>query len=138
MLPVEASTVRLFLHVLAASVWVGGQIVIAGAVPVVRRLGGVDGTRAVARRFGLIAWPGFALLLATGVWNLFEVSVADQSSSYLTTLFVKLVLVAISGAAAFAHPAVARRRAALGGALAGVALLAALGAMFLGELLATG
>jgi hypothetical protein len=104
----------------------------------VRRLAGSDGPRAVARRFGFIAWPAFALLLATGVWNLYEVSVADQSSSYLTTLFVKLALVAVSGVAAFAHTAVARRRPALGGALAGVALLAALAAMFLGEMLRTG
>ena len=30
---------RLFLHVLAASIWVGGQLVLAGLVPTVRRFG---------------------------------------------------------------------------------------------------
>ncbi len=30
MMPVERETVRLFLHVVAATVWVGGQITLAG------------------------------------------------------------------------------------------------------------
>jgi putative copper export protein len=136
-LPVHASTVRLFLHVLGATVWVGGQIALAGVVPVIRRHAGVETTRAVARRFQLVAWPAFALLLVTGVWNLFAVKIGDASSSYLTTLAVKLALVAISGIGALGHILVTRRRPALGGALAGIALLAALGATFLGELLRT-
>ena len=136
MLPVDASTIRLFLHVLGAAVWVGGQIVLAGIVPVARRHGGAEVTRVVARRFQMIAWPAFALLIGTGVWNLVAVKVGDQSSQYLTTLLVKLLLVGVSGACAFGHILVARRRPALGGALAGLALLAALGATFFGVLLA--
>jgi len=135
-LPVDSTTIRLFLHVLAAMVWVGGQIALAGVVPVVRRFGGVDATRAAARRFQLIAWPAFAVLIVTGVWNLFAVHVGDQSGRYLTTLFLKLLLVAVSGICAFGHILVARRRPALGGAMAGLALLAALAATFLGVLLA--
>jgi len=138
MLPVHASTIRLFLHVLAATVWVGGQIVLAALVPAVRRAGGVESTRVVARRFQFVAWPAFAVLVATGIWNLMAVDVANASSAYLTTLTVKLVLVIASGACAFGHIALARRRPALGGALAGVALLAALGATFVGVLLTTG
>ena len=34
------TTIRLSLHVLAACVWVGGQIVMLGLLPDVRRLGG--------------------------------------------------------------------------------------------------
>ena len=138
MLPVSAATIRLFLHVLAATVWVGGQVVLGGLVPVVRRLGGIDTARAVARRFQLIAWPAFGLLVVTGVWNLAAVRVGDQSSAYVTTLAVKLVLVAVSGMGALGHVMVARRRPALGGALAGIALLAAIGATFVGVLLANG
>lgn len=138
LLPVHSSTVRLFLHVLAATVWVGGQIVLASLVPAVRRAGGAEATRAVARRFQLVAWPAFVVLVATGIWNLLDVDVGDQSSAYLTTLSVKLALVVVSGACAFGHIVLARRRPALGGALAGVALLAALGATFLGVLLTTG
>ena len=115
MLPVHTATIRLFLHVLGATVWVGGQIALGAVVPVVRRVAGPDAVRFAARRFQQIAWPAFALLLATGVWNLFAIQVGDQSGRYLTTLFVKLVLVGVSGAAAAAHIVVARRRPALGG-----------------------
>ena len=138
MLPVHAETIRLFLHIVAATVWVGGQVVLAGLVPVARRVGGVDATRAIARRFQFIAWPAFALLLATGVWNLFAVDVADQSGAYLTTLLVKLLLVAVSGLGAAGHIVFTRRRPAGGGMLAALGLLAALGATFTGVLLATG
>ncbi|HEY5173410.1 MAG TPA: hypothetical protein VIK54_16935 [Acidimicrobiia bacterium] len=138
MLPVDAATIRLFLHVLGATVWVGGQIALAGVVPVVRRFGGIEAARAVARRFQLIAWPSFGLLVVTGVWNLFAVKVGDQSSAYLTTLVVKLLLVGLSGIGALGHVLFARRRPALGGSLAGLALLGAIGATFVGVLLAGG
>jgi putative copper export protein len=137
-LPVHASTIRLFLHLLAATVWVGGQIVLAALVPAVRRAGGAASLRAVARRFQFVAWPAFAVLVATGIWNLMEVDIGDASSAYLTTLSVKLVLVVVSGVCAFGHTMLARRQPALGGALAGLALLAALGATFLGVLITTG
>jgi len=64
--------------------------------------------------------------------------VGEQSTSYTTTLFVKLILVAVSGIGAAGHIFFARRRPALGGILAALALLAALGATFVGVLLATG
>jgi putative copper export protein len=138
MLPVTSTTVRLFLHILAATVWVGGQFALASVVPVLRRVGGVETARAVARRFQLVAWPAFAVLLVTGVWNLFAVEVGDQSGEYLSTLLVKLLLVAVSGMGALGHIFYARRRPALGGMLAGVGLLAAVAATFAGVLLAAG
>ncbi len=135
MLPVTATTVRLFLHVLAATVWVGGQITLAGLVPTVRGLGD-DAPRVVARRFNRIAWPAFAVLVLTGVWNVVEVDVADTSIEYQITLFLKLVVVAASGISAAAHIG-ARSRGALAfwGALSG---LSAIAAVFLGILLAAG
>ena len=131
MLPVTSATIRLFLHILGATVWVGGQIALAGVVPVVRRAAGVETVRVVARRFQLVAWPAFALLLVTGVWNLFAVHVGDQDSDYFVTLFVKLVFVALSGVCAAMH-IIWRGRAAVTGALAGGALLFALAATFVG------
>lgn len=138
MLPVTAASVRLTLHILGACVWIGGQIVLAAEVGVVRTHGGVEATRAVARRFRTVAWPAYGLLLATGIWNLLAVDPADQSEAYLTTLLAKLGLVAVSGVAAAAHTAVSRTRPALGGLLAAGALATAVAAAFLGELLAVG
>ena len=68
MLPVSWDTIRLFLHVLAATVWVGGQLTLAALVPVLRRLG-TEIPRAAARRFNQVAWPAFAVLVLTGIWN---------------------------------------------------------------------
>ncbi|MCB1004308.1 MAG: hypothetical protein KDB35_09000 [Acidimicrobiales bacterium] len=135
MLPVTATTVRLFLHVLAATVWVGGQLSLAGLVPALRTVGD-DAPRAVARRFNAIAWPAFAVLVVTGVWNLVAVDVADTSIEYQVTLLVKLLVVAASGLSAAAHVVATSRRAlAVWGALSG---LTALGALFLGIVLSAG
>jgi putative copper export protein len=135
MLPVTATTVRLFLHVLAATVWVGGQITLAGLLPSLRTLG-EDAPRTVARRFNRIAWPAFAVLVVTGVWNVVEVHVGDTSIEYQITLFVKLLVVAASGISAAAHIGAASRQAlAFWGALSG---LTALAAVFLGIMLAAG
>ena len=135
MLPVTATTIRLFLHVLAATVWVGGQLTLAGLVPGLRQLD-PEAPRAVARRFSRIAWPAFGVLVATGVWNLVEVDLGDASNEYQVTVFVKLLVAATSGVAAFLHQrATSRRGLAIGGAVSG---LSALGALLLGVLLRTG
>jgi putative copper export protein len=131
-LSVSWDAVRLFLHVLAATIWVGGQITLAALVPVLRRLG-AEIPGAAARRFNLIAWPAFGVLVLTGIWNI--VAVRSQiTGSYETTLVVKLIVVAISGITAVLHT---RARSttwiAVFGALTGISALAAL---FLGILLA--
>jgi putative copper export protein len=132
MLGVTWDTIRLFVHVLAATVWVGGQLTLAALVPVLRRAG-ADIPRAAARRFNQVAWPAFAVLIITGIWNVIAVR-SQVTGSYETTLVVKLVVVLISGVTAALH---ARARGPAGravfGALTGVSALAAL---FLGILLA--
>lgn len=135
MLSPTLMTWRLYLHVLAASVWVGGQFALAGIVPTLRRVS-PEATKAVARAFARVAWPAFAVVVITGLWNISEVDVADTSTTYQITLFVKVTLAILSGAAAAVHT-VGRSKLALavGGALG---LLGALGAMFCGYLLTTG
>ena len=132
MLPVSADHLRLFVHVLAAAVWVGGQFTLAGLVPVLRGFG-PEATRAAARRFNVVAWSAFAVLLASGVWNLFAVDVGDASDEYLTTLFLKLAAVAVTGVGAAIH-VVGRSKAALavGGAMSS---LGAIASLFLGLVL---
>ena len=130
----DANTIRLFLHVLSVAVWVGGQIVLAGLVPVLRRMG-PDAPKAVAQQFNKIAWPAFALAVITGIWNLAEVDVGDRSSGYHAALLVKLLLVALSGVAAFLHArARSRPHLAFWGAMTGASALAAL---LFGAILAT-
>lgn len=132
MLSVSWDTIRLFLHVLAATIWVGGQITLAALVPVLRRLG-AEIPRAAARRFNQVAWPAFAVLVITGIWNIAAVH-AQVHGSYETTLVVKLIVVVISGITAALHARARNPRwIAVFGALTG---LSALAALFLGILLA--
>jgi putative copper export protein len=131
-LSVSWDTIRLFLHVLAATIWVGGQITLAVLVPVLRRLG-ADIPRAAARRFNQVAWPAFAVLVITGIWNIAAVH-AQVHGSYETTLVVKLIVVVISGVTAALHARARNPRwIAVFGALTG---LSALAALFLGIMLA--
>jgi len=125
-------SVRLFLHVIAASVWVGGQLVLAGLVPVLRAKD-PSLPRAAANAFGRIAWPAYWVLVATGIWNV-AAEQAAAPSGWSSVLAVKVVLVALSGVSAFVH---ARARTTTGlavwGALAG---LSAIAAVYVGILLA--
>jgi len=134
MLAVSWDTIRLFLHVLAATIWVGGQLVLGALVPVLRRFGS-EATSAVARRFNQVAWIAFAVLVLTGIWNITAISgTSSDTASYRTTLMVKLAVVVLSGITAFLHirTKTARGRA-IWGALTG---LTALAALFFGVLLA--
>lgn len=132
MLPVSSDTVRLFLHVLAATVWVGGQLTLAARVPALRSVS-PTAPRTAARRFNLVAWPAYVVLIGTGVWNIIAVR-AEVHGDYENTLIAKLVIVAASGIAAALH---SRSRTPVGlavfGALTG---LTALAALFLGILIA--
>lgn len=131
---ISVDTIRIFVHVLAASVWVGGQIVLAGLVPTLRRMGG-DAPRQAAQAFNRIAWPAFAVAVVTGVWSLQGIGIEDTSSGYQVALLVKLALVAVSGVGAYLHTTATTRSAvAIWGAVGAVGALAA---MFYGAVLAT-
>jgi len=127
----DLETVRLFLHVLAATVWVGGQITLAALVPALR--GTAEGvTQVAARAFNRIAWPAFAVLVVTGIWNV--IAMDDDSESFQRTLMLKYALVLASGVTAYLHQRARTPRAmAVYGALTG---LTALGALFVGVWLA--
>jgi putative copper export protein len=130
----NASTaVRLSLHVFAAAVWVGGQLTVAGLLPTLRRLGD-DAPNKVARAFARIEWPMFALLLATGIWNVVADNPSKQSSSWNAVLGAKIAVVVVAGLTAYWH---GRARTKAGVAtFGGIAGLAALAALVLGVLLA--
>jgi putative copper export protein len=128
---VDLETIRLFLHVLAATIWVGGQITLAALVPALRGAG-AEVPKAAANAFNRVAWPAFAVLVVTGIWNVMAED--DSSSAYQNTLSLKYALVLASGVTAYLHArATSRRQMAVFGALTG---LTALGALFVGIMLA--
>lgn len=133
MLPVTWDTIRVFLHVAAATIWVGGMFTLAGLVPGLRQIS-PDAPRTVARRFNLIAWPAYFVLIATGIWNVVAIDPAFDTP-YGRTLMIKVVVAIISGMAAFLH--------SIADSLPGLAIwgavssLTAIAALFLGVMLGT-
>lgn len=126
MLAITLDTVRVYLHVLAATVWVGGQLVLAGLVPALRKVG-PEATRAAANAFNRVAWPAFAVLVVTGGWNMAE---EDLTGDAATTLNVKLGFVVLSGVAAYVHTKASTPRGR--GIWGGLTALAALAALLFG------
>ncbi|MFM2182086.1 MAG: hypothetical protein RJB61_380 [Actinomycetota bacterium] len=119
-------TVRLFIHVMAAAVWVGGQFALAGIVPTLRREA-PTAVRATARAFARTAWPAFGVVVVTGLWNLLDIDVTSMSGDALATVLAHLALGVASGAFVAVHSLGSSRLAlALGGALGAVTSVAAL------------
>jgi uncharacterized membrane protein len=117
---------RLTLHVLAATIWVGGQFVMLGLLPTARSMGG-DATRKLAAAFGRLSWPAFAVLVLTGFWNVAAVSGQTASSAWSAVMGVKYVLVLLAGLGAWLHQrSTSKRGIAIWGAVGGLASVAAL------------
>ncbi len=125
-------SIRIFLHVLAVAVWVGGQIVLAGIVPALRKTA-PQSMAVVAQSFARIAWPAMLVVVFTGVWSLGSINVSDQSSAYLVTFGIKMLLVGLAIVATIVHSAgTSKASKAIGGA---VGLLTSLLAAYAGVLM---
>jgi uncharacterized membrane protein len=66
-----------WIHIFAATVWVGPQVFLfAVAVPAVRTVADVKERarllRLITTRFGYLAWGAMAVLVITGIGNVFE------------------------------------------------------------------
>jgi putative copper export protein len=124
---------RLILHLLAATIWVGGQFTVAGLLPTIRSLG-EDAPKKVARAFALLLWPAYAVLVITGFWNISAVDAKHASSTWTAVLVTKIVVVVIAGVAVFLHQ---RSTSKLGLAVWGaIGALASVAALCLGVFLA--
>ena len=127
-------SLRIFLHLLAAGIWVGGQIVLGGLVPKLRK-SHPEALITTAQGFARIAWPAFAVLVVTGFWNIFDTDITAHDTSYQATLGIKIVLVAVGALATLAHSSSPSKHVkAIGGA---IGLLSALVVFYLGILLAS-
>lgn len=135
MLSPTADTFRLFLHVISSAIWVGGQFVVAGIVPGMRR-SHPQALKTLAQGFGRVAWPAFGVAVITGMWSLMDIDITSMSSAYQGTVLLKIAFAVVAGIAAAIHSAGKSKMAmAIGGA---VGALASIVALFLGILLGTG
>ena len=127
MLSIDVDVIRVTLHILAATIWVGGQIVLAALVGPLRRAA-PEAVPAAARTFAWVAWPAFGVLVVTGIWNMV---VSDQKGdAYQATLMAKMVLVLLSGVGAALHTFT--KNPTLKGIWGAVGLVGALGAVLFG------
>ena len=132
MLSPTAETFRLFLHVISAAIWVGGQFVVAGIVPGMRRAH-PEALKTLAQGFARVAWPAFGVLVITGMWSLMDIDITTMSSAFQTTVLLKIAFAVVAGIAAAIHAGGKSKAAlAIGGALGAVFSVAAL---FLGLLI---
>ncbi len=126
-------SLRTFLHILAVCVWLGGQIVLAGVVPKLRKTN-PDALTDIAKGFAAIAWPAMVLIVFTGAWGLADTNTSSQTSDYMITFGIKMLLVASAVIATLIHSnGTSKLAKGLGGA---IGLLATLFAAYCGVLLA--
>jgi putative copper export protein len=125
-------SIRLSLHIFGACIWVGGQFTLAALVPLLKKFN-PEAPRIAAKGFNKIGWAAFAALIVTGMWNMADVP-DDASAGYQRVLGAKMMIVILSGVAAFVHTkAKTSKSIAMWGSISGVTALLA---MYLGVLLA--
>ncbi len=157
-----AEAVNPWLHILAATIWVGPQFMLfIAAVPAIRTVEDAQARaramRVLTTRFGWLAWGAMAVLIITGIGNLYEHDVPIDVlfernfgvifQVKMTLLIIVIALTALHSfvigprvarlqetAASEAEVASARRLSML---VSGVALLVSLGILFCGALLSS-
>jgi len=127
------NSLRTYLHILAVCVWLGGQVVLAGVVPKLRK-SNPEALPNIAKGYAAIAWPAMILIVFTGAWGLAATDTANQTTEYTVTLGIKMLLVAGAVVATLIHSnGTSKLAKGLGGA---IGLLATLFAAYCGVLLA--
>jgi putative copper export protein len=114
----------LFIHVLGATVWVGGLITLSLLVPAIRTATEDRAVlRAAARRFNVLSWTALGVQVTTGVWMV----LLQFERFWNGTLILKIGLVMLSAMLAAWHTVAARDQSpALRGAIQGIILALAL------------
>lgn len=133
MIQPNLDSLRSYLHILAVCVWLGGQVVLAGVVPKMRKTN-PEALSTLAKGYASVAWPAMILIVFTGAWGLAEIDTSNESSAYMVTFGIKMLLVASAIIATLIHSnGTSKLAKGLGGA---IGLLATLLAAYCGVLLA--
>ena len=88
---------------------------------------GPDAPKTLARAFARLAWPAYAVLVVTGVWNISAEGYANGDTAWKAVLIAKIAVVALAGLGVLLHQrATTPRGLALWGSVGGLASVAAL------------
>ncbi len=102
----------IWIHLLSASIWVGGSIFIGIILaPMLKQIGNSVEERVIimikiGRRFNNIAFPSFIILMSTGLYNsrfFFEYPYNFIQTDYGILLLIKIILVIITFASYIIH-----------------------------------
>lgn len=101
-----ADEVLLWIHIVAASVWVGGLITLGALVTALRRAGAERPLlQAMARRFGVVSWVAMGVAVVTGVWQVSRLNIPWSNDR----LELKVGLVVLAAGLALLHQLTAKR-----------------------------
>lgn len=107
-----AEAINPWLHILAATIWVGPQIFLfVAAIPAVRTVEDAQARARVMRvlttRFGWLAWGAMLVLVISGIGNLYEIAPVDPEDisdlNYGAIFMAKMVLVVATIALTAVH-----------------------------------
>ncbi|MEI7478842.1 MAG: hypothetical protein WCK25_00905, partial [Actinomycetes bacterium] len=98
---------------------------------------GAEAPRTLARAFNKLAWPAYAVLFVTGMWNLSALHsssmssgsgmAVDASTGWNVVFGIKMTMFLLAGIAAFLHTkATSKAQLAIWGSVSGTASLVAL------------
>ena len=116
------------LHLVGASIWLGGMILMGAFVPVVKPLDSSGGViKALANRFGQIGWYAYFLSIGTGL----SMFLYAWSLSSLNIYFhIKMTLLVITGVLTFLHTRLSSLKPAQKGMMQGLILISTLGIFY--------
>ncbi len=101
-----ADQLLLWIHIIAASVWVGGLIMLGALVTALRRAGAERPLlQVMARRFGVVSWVAMAVAVVTGVWQVSRLNIPWSNDR----LELKVGLVILAAGLALLHQLTAKR-----------------------------
>jgi len=120
-----SDTIRISLHLVGVSIWLGGQVVMGGLVGTLKAMN-PDAPSQAAKAFARVAWPAFGLTVITGMWGIMMMDPGQAQARF----GIKMIMVVISGAAAYIHSASPSK--AVKGISGGLGLLATVAALVLG------
>src|SRR3990172_9210015 len=98
-----AEAISVWIHIVAVTAWLGPQFFLFIAVlPAIRSIGDVEtrnrALRIIVYRFNWLAWPAMAVIVLSGIGNLFRETsefphVFDVDFRYVWVFLAKMMLV---------------------------------------------
>ena len=116
------------LHLIGASIWLGGMILIGALMPALRANGGTDiQVKSLAQRFGSVGWGAYFLALVTGFGMFFYAWSMDTLNIFF---HLKMTFIIVAGGLTFLHSKAGDLSAKNKGMIQGMILLSTIGIFY--------